>query len=211
MTVDGKKFSGSAFKLSKDRAFHHGTILINTNISRLGDYLTPDADKLKAKGIKSVQARVTNLYDYDPTITNEKLCSGIVEEFFDSYGERCDITELSYDTISSIPHLQNYYEKMIDWNWRYGKTPEFEYEVSKRFEWGKMNFHFNMKQGKIKELKIFSDALVPDLIASLMNSLVDVKYDKLEILRVLARMARENPEHTGELKDISVFLADALA
>ena len=34
IVVDGKKISGSAFKLTRDRAFHHGTLLIDVDLGR---------------------------------------------------------------------------------------------------------------------------------------------------------------------------------
>ena len=46
-----RKVSGSAFKLSFDRAFHHGTFLINTDMTRLSDYLTPNPKNSVQKGL----------------------------------------------------------------------------------------------------------------------------------------------------------------
>ncbi|SQI34660.1 Lipoate-protein ligase A [Providencia alcalifaciens] len=53
-----RKISGSAYRETKDRGFHHGTLLINTDLSRLANYLNPDPKKLQAKGITSVRSRV---------------------------------------------------------------------------------------------------------------------------------------------------------
>jgi len=49
MQVGDKKISGSAFKHAADRSFHHGTLLVNANMQKLGDYLNPHPLKLKAK------------------------------------------------------------------------------------------------------------------------------------------------------------------
>ena len=43
-----RKISGSAYRETKDRGFHHGTVLINADLSRLADYLNPDPKKLQA-------------------------------------------------------------------------------------------------------------------------------------------------------------------
>ncbi|SPZ01908.1 lipoate-protein ligase A [Proteus mirabilis] len=40
-----EKISGSAYKETKDRGFHHGTLLINADLSRLANYLNPDPKK----------------------------------------------------------------------------------------------------------------------------------------------------------------------
>ena len=211
LIVDERKFSGSAFKLSKERAFHHGTMLINADMTRLGEYLTPDKDKLKAKGIKSVKSRVTNLVEYKPDITHEELTAQIVEEFFKTYGERCEIEELSYDTITEIPHLTSYYDKMRDWDWRFGKTPEFEYEISHRFDWGKMSFHFDTKHGKIEEVHIFSDSLVPDMVKAMMEALHGIRFNSQDIHSSLNAVSEKMQEHADKIAECSHFLIEGIS
>lgn len=53
-----RKVSGSAYRETMDRGFHHGTLLLNADLSRLANYLNPDQKKLQAKGITSVRGRV---------------------------------------------------------------------------------------------------------------------------------------------------------
>lgn len=66
-TAEGdRKVSGSAYRETKDRGFHHGTLLLNADLSRLANYLNPDKKKLAAKGITSVRSRVTNLTELLP-------------------------------------------------------------------------------------------------------------------------------------------------
>ncbi|MGM0431098.1 MAG: lipoate--protein ligase [Spirochaetota bacterium] len=210
LVVDGKKFSGSAFKLAQDRAFHHGTILINTDMGRLNHYLTPDEDKLSAKGVKSVKSRVTNLIDYNPGITHDALCSALVAEFFSTYDDQCDITYLTYDMVSSVPHLQTYYEQMADWQWRFGKTPQFQYEITKRFNWGSISVHFDTKAGMIVDTKVFSDALMPELIEDFTHSLTDIRFTRDHILEAFHRTARRHPQYEQEIDQVAQFLLTSL-
>ena len=66
ITVDGKKISGNAQTIYDGRIMHHGTLLFHTDMSVLGDALKPNKLKTESKGIKSVRARVTNIYDCLP-------------------------------------------------------------------------------------------------------------------------------------------------
>ncbi len=81
-TAEGdRKVSGSAYRETKDRGFHHGTLLLNADLSRPANYLNPDKKKLAAKGITSVRSRVTNLTELLPEITHEQVCEAITEAF----------------------------------------------------------------------------------------------------------------------------------
>ena len=61
ITVDGKKFSGNAFSLAKGNRSHHGTILVNADLTKLSNYLCVSKEKMRSKGIDSVRARVCNI------------------------------------------------------------------------------------------------------------------------------------------------------
>ncbi len=41
IVIDGAKVSGSAYKLINEKAYHHGTMLIDSDLSALGKYLKP--------------------------------------------------------------------------------------------------------------------------------------------------------------------------
>ncbi len=199
-----KKVSGSAFKEKKDRAFHHGTLLINADLTKLGNYLNPDQRKLQAKGIKSVKARVSNLVNFNSEINHENLSEAIIEEFFNFYGSRCEIEHLDYDFLNQKSSLLAYYDKLKDWNWRFGETPKFTHELSTRFAWGSMDFHIDSHKGMIKEVKIFSDSLNPQMIESLVLHLKDKRYDRDGVISAISLVENELPhlkEHLNELGD----------
>lgn len=81
-TAEGdRKVSGSAYRETMDRGFHHGTLLLNADLSRLANYLNPDQKKLQAKGITSVRGRVANLVELLPGITHRQVCAAIEEAF----------------------------------------------------------------------------------------------------------------------------------
>lgn len=49
------KFSGTAQYLYQDKILHHGTLLYNTDMSKLAKYLHVDKAKIQAKGIDSIK------------------------------------------------------------------------------------------------------------------------------------------------------------
>ena len=206
MQVGDRKISGSAFKHAADRSFHHGTLLVNANMQKLGDYLNPHPLKLKAKGIKSVRARVANLVEFNDAINHETLSEAIIEAFCEYYGETAPVEQLDEASLAKQPALNAYYQQMADWDWRFGKTPEFSHHIETRFDWGMMDVHMDIKQAVIAEVVIFSDALNIELIDLLKETLTGVKYNKHEIQDALAELAKAQPELETQVNDFEGWL-----
>lgn len=193
-TADGeKKFSGSAFKETKDRSFHHGTVLINADMSKLSQYLNPNKKKLESKGITSVRARVANLADLKSEINHEEVCSRIIKEFFNHYQSECEIELLDHQFLASIPRLNEHYQKMADWNWRFGEAPKFNHQMTERFTWGMIEVHLDIHHAIVEKAQIFSDSLHPEMIELLMASLKNIPYTKEGFHGAISGVAAELP------------------
>lgn len=158
------KISGSAFKESRDRCFHHGTMLFAVDLNRLARYLTPDSTKLKAKGIKSVKSRVMNLSQLDPSLDHEIFCQALIQSFFRYYNAKCEIEHLDTQELKALPQVERYYEQLKSWDWVYGKTPSFQSVRKQRFDWGGVEFHLDSEKGRIQETTVFTDSLYPELL-----------------------------------------------
>ena len=74
-----RKISGNAFYCRSPVICQHGTILVNTDISRMSYYLTPGEEKLKRNAVKSVSSRVINLSEVFPDITVEIVRKTFIE------------------------------------------------------------------------------------------------------------------------------------
>jgi lipoate-protein ligase A len=76
--VRSLKVSGSAFRLSRGRALHHGTALVGSrNVGDIGRVLRSPARKfIKAKGVESVNSDVGNI-----GIPNETFEKAVLEQF----------------------------------------------------------------------------------------------------------------------------------
>ncbi|WP_025740335.1 lipoate--protein ligase [Salinivibrio socompensis] len=211
-TPDGpRKISGSAYKETKDRGFHHGTLLINANLSRLGDYLNPDPKKLQAKGITSVRARVANISDYVPGIAHQTLCDAIKTAFFNHFGHTAEIEYISPDAKPDVEGFDALYEKQCSWAWNFGKSPQFMHTFDERFDWGGVELHLDVHQGKIVDCQLFTDSLTPDLLETLANQLIGQRYHPDSLYQFVTRQAEIDPEHQAMYQDIAQWLHHAIA
>lgn len=90
-SVQPRKISGSAFKLTRHRALHHGTCLLDSpHINNLGSFLrSPARPYIKAKGVESVRSPVANvssaLTDSFTPFSIQTVIGSAVEEFIRLY------------------------------------------------------------------------------------------------------------------------------
>lgn len=202
-----KKISGSAFKETKDRSFHHGTLLINTDLSKLANYLNPHPKKLSSKGIQSVRARVINLQELNKNITHESLSNAIVEEFFKFHHDTCEIEYLKEADLVNIPKLNEHFQRLSDWNWRFGEAPNFNHKMAEYFSWGLIEVNLEVEKGVVKDVKIYSDSLHPEMIEQLMATLNNLSYNKTSFEEAIDRLALEYSMYSDYLKEFKEWIS----
>lgn len=206
-----RKFSGSAYRETMDRGFHHGTILLNADMSRLADYLNPDPKKLQAKGITSVRSRVINLNQLDNTLTHDSLCEAIKQAFFEYYGESVEPEFISEDNMPDLPNFEATFTKQQDWHWNFGNTPEFNHHIDERFKWGGVELHFNVKKAHIEEVQVFTDSLDPAPLEALQEALIGRVYNAEGIMSALDEVVNRYPQNAEELSQVRQWLLVQLA
>lgn len=201
LTVDGKKFSGNAFYFEGNKAYHHGTVMIDVDVEKVSAYLQVSKEKMASKGVNSVQSRVTNLRSYRPNLTIDEMKETLKQSFQELYGKSPEpilIKENDHD-------LKELYAKYSSWDWLYGKTPQFDVVLETRFLWGGIDLGLTLRNGRITESKIYSDAMNANLIKQIADSLVDLPMKSENILQVLNDL--EVPEEDKQvIEDMKTWL-----
>ncbi|MES1909825.1 MAG: hypothetical protein MHM6MM_002522 [Cercozoa sp. M6MM] len=200
-----RKISGSAYRETRDRCFHHGTVLIDADLTRLGNYLTPDEKKLVSKGVTSVRSRVGNLVDMVPDgveVNHDVICDMISEEFQRWVGHAIE-PEVIHPDQFDLGGLQERYDMQRSDEWNFGQAPRFEHHVETRFEWGGLALHIDVQRGAtIKQAVVFTDALDPTPLENLAAALQGVIYRPDVVANVAAQCG---------LPDVAQWLRTALA
>ncbi len=179
-----RKFSGNAFCICKDAGLHHGTLLIHSDYARIARYLEVSKAKLESKGVKSVQSRVTNLSAIVPDITLDSMKKALEKSFLEEYP--AVESERHEDTSWIPPHeIQTWVKKHESWEWRYGQTISFTAKIETRFDWGGVEIQFFVQEGKIADVRIYTDALDLDFFEQASSSLKDVRFNSEEIVRAI--------------------------
>ncbi len=199
LTVDGKKFSGNAFRVLKDRALHHGTILISADMAAVARYLTVSPEKMQSKGVASVAARVCNLTDYNPSIGIEAMKSALLSAFEAEYG--------AYGVIDDFmpEELEPYRAKYAAWEWRFGESPKFDVLLEHRFDWGYIEMNLRLSDGRIENALVFSDAMDEAFIGAIGSRLMNIPFHSEELARAVSGIPVE-PETAANREALAQWL-----
>ena len=171
--IQGKKVSGNAFQTTATKFCHHGTLLIQSDLSVMGQYLTPSSTKLSSKAVKSVSSRVGNLAEARGDISSDLVQQALIETFIRRYGP----TEVQTVDFAALEQVQTNYRLFGDRSLILEKTPQFSHSFTHRFDWGEVTLHLQVVKGVITEVKLYTDALDTSLAERAAKALTGVAYD----------------------------------
>ncbi|KAF9095661.1 Biotin/lipoate A/B protein ligase [Mortierella sp. AD031] len=216
IVVDGKKIS-----------YHHGTMLIDTDLSSLGQYLKVDRSSLVTKGVASVRSPVTRLRESSFTIDHLSFCEATRTEFlkryaFDTWRQNLEGEPVVVDAemIEGMEGVKAMRDEMKTWEWMYGQTPEFSYRLEKTFPWGTVNVTIKSKEGLITEVDMDSmdqSINAPSLpLTALGIGMEGQRYDAGGLDLAVERIKDEAPEVLApaggaqKVKDVVRWLKEEL-
>ena len=156
LVIDGKKISGNAQCIHGGRILHHGTLLIDSDLSFIQEILNVQPDKIVSKGIKSVRSRVANICEYTSApIDVGVLKQALIDSFFCGAGAAEHILDEAQE--EEIKKLAG--EKYGTWEWNFGSTADYSYRNARRFPCGKIEVLMDVRNGVIERCKILGDFL----------------------------------------------------
>jgi lipoate-protein ligase A len=115
----GKKVSGSAYKQTKLASFHHGTLLVDSDLEKLQESLKHTVIPKQTKSIASVRSEVTALNIHYPGIQIKDVIE-LVAHYLGTIPFEIDGSLLSH------PLVQESFTRFRSWEWLWGETPYFE-------------------------------------------------------------------------------------
>lgn len=195
--ANGGKFSGNAFKYTAAAALHHGTLLVSADMARLSRYLAPGTDKLRARGIESVRARVCNLRDLNPDIDIPALSEALQRAFIDEYGP-AGVQPVSALDPARLQDLEALY---ASWDFRMGKALPFDITLETRFPWGGVTLELRLERGTVSAARVFSDAMDDAMIDRIAPALNGQRYANADLAAALRAL------NDPMIDDIAAWLA----
>lgn len=183
--VDGKKVSGFAKRVCKNRLMVHGTLMYDVDLEVLPQALTPSASKLQSKGIASVRSRVANLREYLPEVADIQTFSQRLEDILSRHYADAEY-QLSSEDLASIQRLTD--EKFAQWEWNYGRSPKATLTHSARLACGTVEIHLQIAENRIVFCQFGGDFLGNLPTSEVESALIGVVYEANAISESLKKL-----------------------
>ena len=183
ITVDGRKVSGYAKRVYKDRLMVHGTLMYDVDLGRLTEALSVPGSKLDAAGIASVRSRVGNLREFLPQFTDIQEFQAALERILsrDYADSRILLTEEQETEIGEICRT-----KFSTWEWNFGHSPKARFCKSLRLPCGTVALRCGIVRGRIAGAAFGGDfigSLPAEGAAAALEGCRFAREDVLEVLR----------------------------
>ena len=188
--VEGRKVSGYAKRVFKDRLMVHGTLMFDVDIEHLTAALAVPGSKLEASGIESVRSRVANLKDYLPQFSTVRDMQDALHVIL-SRGDHEII--LSGEQLAEVQRICD--DKFSTWEWNFGRSPKASFHSSRKYSCGTVTADWSIVHGSVDSLSFGGDFLGNLPAAQLAGKLNGLRFDREVVLDAL------NKEPVGRFFD----------
>ncbi len=149
--VEGKKISGNAEHVYKNRVLHHGTLLFDSDLKNLGKAIKVIPGKYIGKAVQSNRSDVANILDFlERKISVDRFINFLKAQYLTDLSNR--EIDLNTTDIQKIGLLAE--EKFIGWEWNFGYSPAYFFKNTIEFDNRELSIELSVKKGIIQECKV---------------------------------------------------------
>src|SRR5690554_4571126 len=183
LTIEGKKFSGNAEHVVKNKILHHGTLLFSSKVTDISGALKVNPLKYKGRGVKSVPNRVTNISEHlKEKITLDEFTDKVMDYITSTFAYAC-MCEFTPEDLKVIQKLRD--EKYSTWEWNFGYSPDYDFKQGARTPGGTIEMNMNVSKDIIQDVKITGDFFHIKDIEIIERALENTKHEEKAIREVL--------------------------
>ena len=182
ITVEGRKVSGYAKRVYKDRLMVHGTLMYDVDIEKLTMALSTPGSKLDAAGIASVRSRVANLKDYLPQFSDVVAFKDALERILSrDYADQQLI--LTAEQEAEIREICR--SKFSTWEWNFGQSPKAQFRKALRLPCGTVEASCSIVRGGIAGLAFGGDFIGSLPAEGIAAALEGCRFERAAVLEAL--------------------------
>jgi lipoate-protein ligase A len=148
--LSGRKVSGSAMHVYKNRLLAHCTLLVDSDLNRMSSALRSGRERFIDKSISSRRSEVINLSELNRKITIHSVLTDFVS-YIGNTDSGINFFEITESMKLAIHQLS--LEKYSSADWIYGYSPKYVYQSS-LIEDGLIEYSLDVDKGTIKNVAI---------------------------------------------------------
>lgn len=193
LLIEGKKISGNAEHVFKNRVLHHGTLLFSSNLKTLGQSIKMSPGKYYGKAVQSNRSEVTNILPFlKKKWSLNDFISFLLNVQLENPGS--SLYELNEKDNRGIQKLVD--EKFKTWEWNFGYSPKYTFKNEYFFEGKKLEIELQVEKGKIVESNCSGDFFSAQEMKILNGSFQGIRHFYSDIRQ---KMEGIRPEVSGDL------------
>jgi lipoate-protein ligase A len=154
LECEGRKFSGNAQHAGNGRILHHGTILMDTDVSVMSAVLKVDKEKMAHRAVKSFRGRVVNLCELLPHNTQPQDLIEHIERFVMEDLRAEKTTAPTQDEIEIIR------TRLASKEWIFSEKrylTDYTVEKKKKYPFGLLKIDMTLERDVIAAIRISGD------------------------------------------------------
>ena len=204
LTIHGKKISGNAEHVFKNRVLHHGTLLYSSEMKDLSKALKVNLDSYKDKAVKSIRSAVTNISPHMNVNMDIKSFQESLMNHIKKINTGAKEYQFTKNDLSEVQELVN--NKYNTWDWIYGYSPTYIFSKTTELRLKKLSVSMKVEKGIIVEAKIEGDYFENEILNQLSRLAVGQAHSLLVFTSLLEDLPNLNKESIpNEQELISIF------
>mgnify|MGYP001548397872 CR=1 FL=1 len=196
--IEGKKISGNAEHVYKNKVLHHGTLLFTSEMKNLGGALKILPLKYSDKAVKSVPKPVTNISEHlKIPLSIEQFIQKIMDHILSNYDDAV-LYEFSKEDLIAIQKIRD--EKYATWEWNFGRSPNYSLKKEIKTASGNLEMNLEVEKGIIIKVKMSGDFFDEKNISKIETILENIPHEESRIREALGQFPIEKylPEITRD-------------
>ncbi|MBU1011524.1 MAG: lipoate--protein ligase family protein [Bacteroidetes bacterium] len=179
LRVQGKKISGNAEHVYKNRVLHHGTLLFSSELDKLNESILASTNNFEDKAVKSNRSEVANIIDFLHSPMNiQDFREEILKQVMINDKEAKIYTFTDEDKNKITEYVESKYSR---WSWNYAYSPKYTLTKNIRIANFKAPIQIIVKDGIIIDIIFDKRNSINQFAKELKKALIESKHEPDEI------------------------------
>jgi lipoate---protein ligase len=179
LKVEGKKISGNAEHVFKNRVLHHGTLLFSSELNKLNEAILAKTSDFTDKSVQSNRSIVANISEFlNKPLSIEEFKEEILSQLM-SQDSEASLYSFSNEDQKNIAELVK--TKYSQWSWNYAYSPKYILTKNLHLNHTSLEINLEVKDGIIKDLIFNNDHSDKNFELELKETLIGIPHEPNKI------------------------------